>query len=111
MELKSLGIREGHKWEKEMGYVGVVEFEGDLGTVKLKLTDDISRKILEICSDDLMAASRQVADAMLLDLVPRPPAIEHHVPLTSDDSDPIPPAPEDEAATRVRIPAGALFIF
>lgn len=81
MELQSMTLRKCSSWDKTTGYTGDVTFSGDLGEVKLRVDDNISRRILEVCKDELIAATQLVAEKMVLNLAPPPPPppmLEHN---------------------------------
>ena len=76
MKLKSLRI---HKDCYSEHYAGAVEFEGSHGEVKLVLDERLSEKILAVCADEIVASSKEVAEAMTATFIESQltPAIEH----------------------------------
>ena len=80
MKLESITIRTASSWEKFTGYVGEITFNGPLGKVQIQTGDELSRRILKECADELVAASRQVAAELTADILEHVagPAIEDH---------------------------------
>ncbi len=79
MKLESINIRECYRHEKCKGYHGEITFEGSLGKVQINCDDTLSRRILTVCAEEIVAASRQVSEeltANIIDLVEEPVAIE-----------------------------------
>ncbi len=64
MKLKSIRIRRPYSYEKSQTYVGDVEFEGLAGEIKLILTDDLCRRVLAACADEIVAATTAQAEAL-----------------------------------------------
>ncbi len=64
MKLKSMTIRRPYYHEKSQTYIGDVEFEGLAGEIKLILTDDLSRRVLAACADEIVAATTAQAEAL-----------------------------------------------
>lgn len=62
MQLKSLQIQIAPSYQKNAGqYEGEVEFENDSGRIKLNLSPELSQRVLEVVSEQLVATSRQLA--------------------------------------------------
>ena len=64
MKLKSMTIRRPYYHDVKKQYVGEVEFEGQEGEIKLILTDDLSRRVLAACADEIVAATTAQAEAL-----------------------------------------------
>ena len=69
MILENLTIRAAHKWENQKGYVGEITFAGPLGKVQIQTGDELSRRILKECAEELVAASRQVAHELTVNIL------------------------------------------
>jgi len=78
MQLESISIRAAHKWEKFTGYTGEITFNGPLGKVQIQTGDDLSRRILKECAEELIAAAQQVAGELTVSIIDHVgvPAIE-----------------------------------
>ena len=76
MKLKSLHIRKDYYADH---YSATVEFEGSHGEVKLVLDERLSAKIIAVCADEIVASSKEVAEAMTANFIESQlvPAIEH----------------------------------
>ena len=78
MKLESLTIRAALNWEKATGYKGEITFKGPLGKVQIQTGDELSRRILQQCADEIVAASQHVAREMTTSIIEQvaSPAIE-----------------------------------
>ena len=79
MKLESLSIRAPSRFEKRVGYVGEIVFDSPLGKVQINADDTLSRRILAVCADELVQATKHVAAEMtasIIDEVAAPAAIE-----------------------------------
>ena len=79
MKLERIDIRSANKWDKFPGYRGEITFDGPLGKVQIQTGDELSRRILQECAAEIVAASQQVAHeltASIIEQVAPPPAIE-----------------------------------
>lgn len=79
MKLESINIRAASRWDKFKGYKGEITFDGPLGKVQIQIGDDLSRRILNECAEELVAASQQVAHELTADILEQEvaaPAIE-----------------------------------
>ena len=78
MKLESITIRRPHSFEKERGYLGEITFDGPLGKVQINVGDDLSRRILKECADEIVAASQHVAQELTANIIEQVnvPAIE-----------------------------------
>ena len=76
MKLKSLHILKAYASDH---YHATVEFEGSHGEVKLILDERLSAKIIAVCADEIVASSKEVAEAMTANFIESQlvPAIEH----------------------------------
>ena len=76
MKLKSLHILKAYAADH---YHATVEFEGSHGEVKLILDERLSTKIVAVCADEIVASSKEVAEAMTANFIESQlvPAIEH----------------------------------
>ncbi len=64
MKLKSVTIRRPYFSSDTQHYIGEVEFEGLAGEIKLILTDELSRRVLAACADEIVAATTAQAEAL-----------------------------------------------
>ncbi len=64
MKLKSMTICRPYFQSDTQTYIGEVEFEGLAGEIKLILTDDLSRRVLAACADEIVAATTAQAEAL-----------------------------------------------
>lgn len=66
MKLKSLSIRRPYTYGagKQQSYVGDIEFDDDAGEIKLILTEELSRRVLAACADEIVAATTAQAEAL-----------------------------------------------
>jgi len=79
MKLKGLQLNGPQTWEKWTGYRGKVTFEGPQGVVQVNVGEALSQRILGVCAQELVAASRQVAENMTAEIIEQaaaPSAIE-----------------------------------
>ena len=76
MRLERLTIYTSYKSDN---YKGTAEFEGSYGKVELHLEQRLSEKILAVCADEIVASSKEVAEAMTATFIESQlaPAIEH----------------------------------
>jgi len=70
MQLKQLAIRRKDAWEdKTRPLVGSVWFEGPTGEeVKINLDEATSARVVELCAEGIVNASRAVADILIQDM-------------------------------------------
>ena len=78
MKLEELHIHGNHRYSSNTGYSGSIKFSGGRGTVELKLDDTLSRRILAICADEMVIASKRVARELTAEIIEQAtvPAIE-----------------------------------
>lgn len=78
MKLERLEIKVANPFEDFKGYRGEITFEGALGKVQIHVGDDLSRSILKVCADQIVAASQQVAEQLTANIIEQvaAPAIE-----------------------------------
>jgi hypothetical protein len=67
MRLQKIYIR--RPWNDEKRLEGSVEFAGKSGEISLHLTDELSRRVLEVVADELVASSRQVAQDLTREII------------------------------------------
>ncbi len=78
MKLQRISIHGPDTWEKWTGYRGEITFEGSLGKVQIQIGEELSRNILSVCADAIVAASQQVARELTANVIEQvqAPAIE-----------------------------------
>lgn len=69
MKLERIDIKAAESWQDFKGYRGEVTFSGKCGKVQIQMGDDLSRKVLAVCSGQLVEASKQVAEQMTAQLI------------------------------------------
>lgn len=69
MKLESIRLNAPSRWDKWTGYRGEVVFDGPLGKVQINVDGELSRRILEICADELVAAAQEVATNMTAEIL------------------------------------------
>ncbi len=69
MKLESITIRSANKWDKYKGYRGEITFDGPLGKVQIQTGDELSRRILQECAAEIVAASQQVAHELTASII------------------------------------------
>jgi hypothetical protein len=69
MKLERITIRAAGPYDKFTGYEGEITFSGVRGDVKIRTGDEMSRRILEVCADELVAASQQVARELTANII------------------------------------------
>lgn len=67
MRLKSLNISRGYSGDRPL--CGSVEFSGKGGEIKINVDEAASQKIVELCADGIIEASRQVAENMTAEIL------------------------------------------
>ena len=75
MILKELHIRRAN-WDRTGHLEAVVEFISGNGEIKLNLDEAMSKRILELCADEIVKASKVVADHMTAEVITALPAPE-----------------------------------
>ncbi len=78
MKLERITIRAAASYENASGYVGEITFGGPLGKVQIHTGDELSRRILQECAGEIVAASQQVAHELTANILEQVsvPAIE-----------------------------------
>ena len=91
MKLESITVRYSSPYAGTPGYIGEVTFDGPLGKVQIHTGDTLSRRILNVCASELIAAAQQVAGEMTASIIEQaaPPEIEAP-PETRDEEEEIP---------------------
>lgn len=59
-----------HSWDRvdaSAPFKATIELQGASGKVELNLSEDLSRRIVEIVADEVVAAGRATAEAMIAD--------------------------------------------
>jgi len=69
MQLAKLDIRLAHSWEEWDGYKGEITFTNTDGEIKIAVGHELSQRILKICSEELLATTKNIAKAMATDIV------------------------------------------
>ena len=90
MKLESLTLRAARTYERYSGYVGEITFTGPLGKVQIQTGDELSRRILEACAVEIVAAAQQVAEEMTASIVAQvssPEAIEAPSEIRDEDGE------------------------
>jgi hypothetical protein len=84
MKLEKIVITSANRWDKFQGYRGEITFDGPLGKVQIQTGDELSRRILHECADEIVAASQQVAHELTASIIEQvaPPIIEGPTPET-----------------------------
>lgn len=67
MKLEKIYIRK--PWSKGDGYTGTVSFEGEDGTVELKLTPKHIDTILDLMADALVSSAKEVASNLTTEAI------------------------------------------
>ena len=84
MILENLSIRKRYAYEAnyvEGQYVATIKYTNQSGSVEMQLTPELSRKLLEIVAEDLVVASREVAQTLTAQtLLTTPPKELSHEP-------------------------------
>lgn len=67
-------------------YSGSVSFGASTGSIELKLSGELSRKIVAVCAEELVAAAKETADALNESMVAAiaGPALTHEVESDAD---------------------------
>lgn len=60
MLLKSLEIRKAEAWDTEKGFIGALRTESPAGEIKIRLSDESCRKILEIAAKGIQEAAKEL---------------------------------------------------
>ncbi len=78
MKLERIDIRAARSYDKTTGYLGEITFDGPFGKVLIRTDDELSRAILSVCADKIVAASRQVAEQLTANIIEQvsAPALE-----------------------------------
>ena len=76
MKLQRLHIYKNHGDDHFRAHI---EFTGSHGRVELNLDERLSDKIVAVCADEIVASSKEVAEAMTANFIESQlvPAIEH----------------------------------
>jgi len=69
MRLESLSISRVGYGEDEGVYTGTARFHGNHGEVALRLTRDLSQIILKACAEELVKASKDVAELLTTEVL------------------------------------------
>ena len=64
---QGIGAYSYNKANPEAPFSATIELQGASGKVELNLSDDLSRRIVEIVADEVVAAGRATAEAMVAD--------------------------------------------
>ena len=85
MKLERININAAEKWQDFKGYRGEITFAGPLGKVQIQVGDELSRRILQECAAEIVAASKQVAHELTASIIEQVavPAIEGPAPETT----------------------------
>jgi hypothetical protein len=86
--LKSLTIRDSNYYSYSSGsgpvaYTGELEFRNGTGEVKLRLNEDLSKKILAVVGESMIESTRDLARSLTADVIsgvpvlPAPPSEAH----------------------------------
>lgn len=79
--LKSLSIRDTSYYSytpsssAPITYVGELEFRGSNGEVKLKLNEDLSKKILAVVADSMVESTKELARGLTAEIISGLPAL------------------------------------
>ena len=78
MKLERIMIRAAQNFDHCTGYVGEITFIGPLGKVQINADDTLSRRILSVCAEEIVAASQRVAHELTASIIDQVsvPAIE-----------------------------------
>jgi hypothetical protein len=83
--LKSLTIRDSNYYTNEApNYTGELEFRGATGDIKLKLTADLSKRILAVVGDSMVESTKALATSLTAEILsgvaalPAPVTEEEH---------------------------------
>ena len=78
MKLESINIHAARSYDKTTGYLGEITFDGPLGKVQIRTGDELSRRILNECAEEIVAASQQVAEQLTANIIEQvaAPALE-----------------------------------
>ncbi len=78
MKLERIEIKSANEWDKFQGYRGEITFDGPKGKVQIQTGDELSRRILQECANEIVAAAQQVAHELTASIIEQvaAPAIE-----------------------------------
>jgi hypothetical protein len=79
MKLEELNIRAPRSWDApDTGYRGTIKFTSSSGAVELKLTNDVSLRLLAVVADLVVESSRTIARDLTSETITAAgPAIAH----------------------------------
>lgn len=72
MKLESLSISPVSSWEpnyKEDSYKGRIKYVGQHGAIEINLTPEFTKKLIAIIAEDLVVASKEVANNLTADVL------------------------------------------
>lgn len=72
MEMEYLSIQKIQNWDptyKPGAYRGIVKYKNQNGEIVINLSTEIGKKIISIVAEDLVAASREVANTLTGDVL------------------------------------------
>lgn len=69
MVLESISITRISYGEDEGRYEGRVSFVGSYGAIKVNMTPAMSKRVLEICAEEVVANAREVATTLTADCI------------------------------------------
>jgi hypothetical protein len=67
MKLAQLNVNED--WKNPGAYTGELHFKGQYGSVTIKLTPELSKKILALVAEDMVKATRELATTLTADVL------------------------------------------
>lgn len=67
MKLQAINIH--RSYSNNDLFEGSIRFEGSFGEVSLKLTEELSEKVLAVCAEAIVQSSQEVAEAMTKSLL------------------------------------------
>ncbi len=67
MKLASLEIKSD--WSSKGQLYGTVWFDGSITSTRLKITPELTQRILDLCADALLDAAKEAADIMRSDII------------------------------------------
>lgn len=72
MIMKRLNINRGYDGKQPLS--GVVEFSGKVGNIAINLREELAARVLAICADEIVEASKLAAAEMTAEVITALPA-------------------------------------
>jgi|HubBroStandDraft_5_1064220.scaffolds.fasta_scaffold23187_8 hypothetical protein len=72
MKIQRLGISEWSSYEpgyRPGAYKATIQYKGQNGEVSVQLTPDLTQKVLNVIAEELVAASREIANDLTKEII------------------------------------------